>query len=183
MCKLYFRYGTMASAKTLNLISVADTYEYQGKKVIVMKPAIDTRKDVNTVSSRSKAERKVDILIKSEKDIEKVNIIGVSCILVDESQFLKKGEVEILRALTVFCPVICYGLRTDYKGYLFEGSKRLMELADSIEEIKTTCKKCNKKALFNMRHSNGKKIDTGEAILLGAEESYMPVCYEHYIEI
>ena len=107
---------------------------------------------------------------------------GISCILVDECQFLTKDQIDQLRELTHFYPVICYGLRTDYKLNLFAGSKRLMEIADSIEEIKTTCNFCYKKAIINMKFilENGIKISCREGSSepdIGCEEKYIPVCW------
>ena len=111
--------------------------------------------------------------------MEKAN---VHCILVDESQFLDPKHIDQLRAITLLwkVPVICYGLRTDFRTCLFPGSKRLMEVADSIEEVKTTCNFCNNKAVFNLKHVNGKADCTGPAIQLGAEEKYFPTCFACY---
>jgi thymidine kinase len=105
---------------------------------------------------------------------------GLHCILVDESQFLSSGFVDHLRwiASALEIPVLCYGLRTDFQTHLFEGSKRLLELCDSLEEVKNTCQRCNKKAIFNMRTVNGRGTLDGPQILLGVNESYDPVCAE-----
>ena len=106
------------------------------------------------------------------------------CVLVDEAQFLKPSHIDQLRAITALwnVPVICYGLRTDFRTNLFPGSKRLMELADAIEEVKTTCQFCNKKAVFNLKHVDGKADCTGPAIQLGAQEKYFPTCFGCYRE-
>lgn len=107
---------------------------------------------------------------------------GVHCLLVDEAQFLNPFHIDQLRAITSLwhVPVICYGLRTDFRTKLFPGSKRLMEVADSIEEVKTTCQFCNKKAVLNLKHVNGKADCSGPAVQLGAEEKYFPTCFPCY---
>jgi thymidine kinase len=102
---------------------------------------------------------------------------------VDEAQFLTAKAIEELRAITLKwdIPVICYGLRTDFKGYLFEGSARLMELADSIEEVKSTCHFCNRKSTMNLKQVDGFAVNAGATIELGAEEKYLPTCYKCYV--
>lgn len=177
MPKLYFRYGTMNSSKTMNLLMVSHNYEQQGKKVIVIKPEIDTRFGANNIKSRTGIQRDADIIV-GEND----NIIierDVACVLVDESQFLHPDQIDQLRRISMYVPVICYGLRTDYRSKLFPGSKRLMELADSIEEIKTTCVKCPKKSIINMKCIDGRVIKTGNGDPdLGCDEKYLPVCWK-----
>ncbi|CAK9002517.1 unnamed protein product [Durusdinium trenchii] len=137
MAKLYFRYGAMMSAKTMNLLAIAHAYEMQSKKVLVMKPRLDTRFGSSAVQSRSGLSREADVLITSETEFPTDMLIGVSCILVDEAQFLSPRAVERLRNVATMqgVPVMCFGLRTDFRSRLFPGSKRLMELADSIEEV------------------------------------------------
>ena len=107
---------------------------------------------------------------------------GISCVLVDEAQFLSARVVEELRRITLDwdIPVICYGLRTDFKSYLFEGSQRLMELADSIEEVKATCYFCNRKSIMNLKHVGGIATNIGPSVELGTEEKYYPTCYRCY---
>lgn len=182
MAKLYFRHGAVGSAKTMNLLAVAHNYEQQGKRVIIMKPAVDTRFGADRVRSRSGLERPADLVIAGVRSIMDMKYDAVSCVLVDEAQFLQADEVDALRIVTQKgVPVICYGLRTDFQTNLFTGSKRLLELADTIEEIKTTCARCNKKAILNLRHAGGKKVETGPQIELGTEDAYSPVCYVHYM--
>lgn len=187
MAKLYFRHGAMTSAKTLNLLAVAYNYETQGKKVIVMKPNLDNRYAVPIIRSRAGLERPADILLPSdEQEAADQNLLdlkifsAVSCVLVDEAQFLAVATVEQLRdvATIMNIPVICYGLRTDFRTRLFPASARLMELADSIEEVKTTCSYCNRKAIINMKHTNGIATITGPTIDLGKEEKYAATCYQ-----
>jgi thymidine kinase len=182
MAKLYFRYGTMGSAKTLNLLAVAHNYSQQGKKVCLIKPKVDSRFGLDMIGSRAGLFQKADILVSADTSLSYDLFDGIDCILVDECQFLSTFLVDQLREISLEkkVPVICYGLRTDFRSFLFEGSKRLMEVADSLEEIKTTCSFCNKKAIFNLKHLNGKASFEGPTIDLGAEEKYYPVCHFHY---
>lgn len=173
----------MGSAKTLNLLAVRHNYEAQGKKVLLIKPALDTRFGRDTVRSRAGLEHPADLLVKADDKIDPEFLDGASCILVDECQFVSNFIIEQLREVTrtLGIPVICYGLRTDFQTSLFEGSKRLMELADSIEEIKTTCRFCERKAVFNLRHNSlGEAIVGGPSILLGSDTTYSPTCYPCY---
>lgn len=182
MAKLYFRHGTVSSAKTLNLLAVAHNYRSQGKQVVLIKPALDDRFGSEVIRSRAGMEQAADIKVLADTQIDKKEFEGISCILVDEAQFLSVKVVDQLREISVDLniPVICYGLRTDFRTRLFEGSARLLELADSIEEIKTTCAFCNRKAVANLKHVNGVATLAGPAIDLGAEEKYYPACYSCY---
>ncbi len=185
MAKLYYRHGAMGSAKTLNLLAVRHNYELQGKKVILIKPAVDIRFGNDLIHSRAGLEHHADILVEADTVLNYKDFEGMSCVLVDECQFLSEFLVEQLRDITraLNIPVIAYGLRTDFRTRLFEGSKRLMELADSIEEVKTTCFFCNRKAVFNLRHdADGNALLDGPTILLGTEEFYSPTCYKCYYE-
>ncbi len=182
MAKLYFRHGTVGSAKTLNLLAVAHNYRQQGKKIILIKPNLDVRFGKERIKSRAGLEMDADILITDETSLRGVDYAGVSCILVDEVQFLSAKVIEELRriALEFDIPVLCYGLRTDFKSRLFEGSQRLLELADSIEEVKATCHYCNRKSIMNLKHVNGLATSEGPTVELGAEEKYFPTCYKCY---
>jgi thymidine kinase len=184
MAKLYFRYGTVGSAKTLNLLAVAHSYSQQEKRVIVMKPALDDRFGYGVVKSRAGLQRDADILLEPTSVLNPAEFEGVSCVLVDEAQFLSRQVVDQLRALAieVDVPVICYGLRSDFRTELFNGAQRLFELADEITEIKTTCFFCNRRALFNLKLLNGKPTVDGPSIELGAEEKYLPACAGCYTE-
>ena len=199
MAKLYFRFGAMGSAKTLNLLAVAHNYRQQRKKVLLIKPQIDLRFGVNAITSRAGLTCDADLLV-SEKsyftlngndlisnnslkknpknEIVLDNKLDYSCFLVDEAQFLTKELVEALYEITILCniPVIAYGLKTDFRNFLFEGSKRLLELSDTIEEIKTTCFYCEKKATHNIRLVGEKPVFTGETVDIGADEKYRPCC-------
>ena len=183
MAKLYFRHGTMGSAKTLNLLAVAHNYRSQNKRVIVMKPRLDDRFGTNVVESRAGLRVNADILLDRDTKLDARQFEGIDCVLVDEAQFLSAAIIEQLRLLTLKpgLPVICYGLRSDFRTRLFEGSTRLMELADSIEEVKVTCQYCNRKAIFNMRLLDGRPTVEGDQIQVGGNESYVPVCHSCYV--
>ena len=172
MSKLYFRYGAMNSGKSTNLMQVAYNYEERGMKVLLIKPSND-KKGGDKLVSRLGVERKVDLLINDDQNIynevkkwqdEKYKI---DCILVDEVQFFKAYQIDQLFEIAVCLdiPVICYGLRTDFKMQGFEGSTRLLLLAHSIEELKTICK-CGKKAILNGRKINGKFVFEGEQVAI-----------------
>ncbi len=182
MAKLYFRYGTVGSAKTLNLLAVAHSYEQQLKTVFVLKPELDTRFGRDTIKSRAGLERDADLLVRADSKLPLERLQGVHCVLVDEAQFMSPAIVEQLRAVAtdLGVPVICYGLRTDFRGALFDGAKRLMELSDDISEVKTTCFFCTRKAVFNLKLANGKPTRQGPVIDLGAEEKYLPACAKCY---
>ena len=182
MAKFYYRYGTMGSAKTLNLLAVAHNYRRQGKHVFLMKPKLDDRFGEKKITSRAGIEMPADMLLEGNTRFDWNTFEHASCILVDEAQFLSAKVIEQLREISLHLdiPVICYGLRTDFKSKLFEGSKRLFELADSIEEIKSTCYYCNKKSIMNLKHVDGIATIDGPTIQLGAEEMYFPACYRCY---
>lgn len=184
MAKLYFRYGTVGSAKTLNLLAVAHNYQQQGKKVVVLKPELDVRWGREWVRSRAGLERQADLLITPGSPIDLKPLKDAHCLLVDEVQFMEPSVIDQLRDIATFhhIPVICYGLRTDFRGKLFPGALRLLELADSVEEVKTTCAYCNSKAVMNLKLLDGKATMAGPTIELGAEEKYLPTCYSHYRE-
>ena len=182
MAKLYFRHGTVGSAKTLNLLAVAHNYRQQEKKVLVMKPDFDTRFGKESVKSRAGLEMQADVLIQSVESLRGIDYTGINCILVDEAQFLSAKVIEEFRRITLDwgIPILCYGLRTDFKSHLFEGSARLMELADSIEEVKATCHYCDRKSIMNLKHVNGVATSEGATVDLGAEEKYLPTCFKCY---
>ncbi|PRQ08378.1 thymidine kinase [Enhygromyxa salina] len=184
MAKLYFRHGTMDSAKTMNLLAVAHNYRQQGKRVALLKPRLDDRFGGRVIASRSGLKKEVDLLLEDDTELDPPFFAELDCVLVDEAQFLSIKVIEQLRDVTRTCnvPVICYGLRTDFRTRLFPGAQRLFELADSIEEIKVTCQFCNRKAIFNMRLVDGEPTADGEQIQLGANESYAPACHVCYVE-
>ena len=184
MAKLYFRYGTMDSAKSMNLLAVAHNYRKQGKRVLLAKPRRDSRFGNHKISSRSGLEADADLLIDDETVLDPRDFAQLDCVLIDEAQFLPPAVIDDLRRITVDpgVPVICYGLRTDFRTRLFPAAQRLMELADRIEEVKVTCQYCAKKAICNLRFVNGAPTVRGPQIQLGADEQYAPVCWTHYDE-
>jgi thymidine kinase len=183
MAKLYFRYGTMDSAKTLNLLAVAHNYRKQGKRVVLAKPALDHRFGDKSVASRAGLQEQADLMLEADTTLALEAFRDVDCILVDEAQFLSPAVIDQLRMITLRLdlPVICYGLRTDFQTRGFPGSLRLLEVADSIEEVKVTCQYCGRKAVFNLRTAGGQAVLEGAQISLGDEE-YVPVCWRHYVE-
>lgn len=189
MSKLYFRYGAMNCGKSSLLMQVAHNYNEKNKRVVVIKPAVDTKAD-NRLQSRIGLERDVDILIKPKEsfvpyyDDWKNN--SVECILVDESQFLDESQVDELWYVSkkFSIPVICYGLRQDFKGHLFVGSKRLLELADEVEELITICD-CGKRAKFNARFDDEEFTLEGDTVVIdGARKNtkYVPMCGKCFLE-
>lgn len=184
--KLYFRYGVMGSSKTAQALMTKFNYEQQGYKVLLLKPKIDNRYDSNLnkaiVKSRIGLQAEAISFSKDENLLElfsKVNKNQYNVIIVDECQFCTTKQIEELKSLTNQVPVFCYGLKTDFLTHLFEGSKRLLEIADSITEIKSVCE-CGKKAIINARFKNGKICTTGEQVDIGGDEKYRPICYDCY---
>lgn len=190
MSKLYFRYGAMNSGKSTNLMQVAYNYEERGMRVLLIKPSTD-KKGGDKLVSRLGVERKVDLLIDDAQNIydevnkwqsEKYNI---DCILVDEVQFFKANQIDELFKVAVCLdiPVICYGLRTDFKMEGFEGSTRLLLLSHSIEELKTICK-CGKKAILNGRKINNKFVFEGQQVAIDNVDNveYESLCGHCYFK-
>lgn len=190
MSKLYFRYGSMNSGKSTHLMQVAYNYEERGMRVLLLKPQTD-KKGGDKLISRLGVVRKVDVLIKDNDNI--YNIVKdnlkeygkLHCILVDEVQFLKKEQIDELFeiAVTLNIPIICYGLRTDFKMEGFEGSERLLLIAHSIEEMKTICK-CGHKAVVNARKINDKFVFEGEQVAIDniGDITYESLCGECYFK-
>jgi thymidine kinase len=152
---------------------------------LLSQPALDTRFGHEEVKSRAGLSQKADYLITPETDILHIPLLKekkIHCILVDEAQFLGSYQIDQLRMVTdsMGIPVYCYGLRTDFRTNLFPGSRRLLELADCIEEVETTCHYCASKAILNLKHVNGVADTTGPTVQLGAEEKYYPTCFSCY---
>lgn len=190
MSKLYFRYGAMNSGKSTHLMQVAYNYEERGMNVTLIKPFTD-KKGGERLVSRLGVERKVDLVIYYEDNVlEKVQEYreknkNIDCILVDEAQFLKSKQIDQLFEIAVVLdiPVICYGLRTDFKMQGFEGSTRLLLLAHSIEEMKTICK-CGRKAVLNGRKINDRFVFEGEQIAIDNVDNveYESLCGHCYFK-
>lgn len=184
MAQLYYRYGAMNSGKTIEIIKVAHNYEEQGKSVIIMTSALDTREARGTVSSRVGLSRSAHVIEATSNCFEMVEAINpmASCVLVDEAQFLSKQHVLQLAKIVddLSIPVIAFGLKNDFQNNLFDGSKALLLYADKIEEMKTICWFCGRKATMNLRFHNHQPVYEGEQIQVGGNESYYPVCRKHY---
>lgn len=187
MAKLNFRYGAMNSGKTTILIQTAYNYEERGHNVIVIKPLIDTKGN-DTIVSRIGASRKVNELIGEKDSIImkcKKYFNDLSCILVDEAQFLNKEQIDELWYITKVhdIAVIAFGLRTDFKVNSFKGSSRLLELADEITEMPTICR-CGSKARFNARKVNGNYVTSGDSVVIDGSQdvSYESLCGKCYIK-
>lgn len=182
--KLYFRYGTMGSAKTAMLLTTAYNFEERGMAYRCFKPVVDTRDHRNVIRSRIGIERECSWIYPETNLYEEIS--GVSYpdgshpdwILVDEAQFLAPEQVDQLACVvdTYGINVICYGLRTDFQTRLFEGSRRLFEIADTIDEIKSTCN-CGRKTIVNARiDSRGEIITEGDQVEIGGNDRYISVC-------
>lgn len=184
MAQLYFRYGAMNSGKSIEIIKVAHNYEEQGKSVIIMTSALDTREEFGTVASRVGLQREAEVIFDNSNVFDLVNEVDpdASCILIDEAQFLKREHIRQLTRIVdeLGIPVIAFGLKNDFQNNLFEGSQALLEYADKIEEMKTICWFCGRKAIMNMRIHDGKPVYEGDQVQVGGNESYYPVCRFHY---
>lgn len=183
MAKLYYRYGTMQSNKSNQIITTHHQYTTQGKHCLAFTTPVDSRSGHKKIKSRVGLELDAEYItddifdkVKQEHDKEEVYVV-----LVDEAQFLSKKDIHNLSDIPdlLGIPVIAFGLKTDFRNELFEGSRILLELADAIDELKTVCQYCNKKATLNMRLRNGVPINVGESIQIGDEE-YVPVCRKCY---
>jgi thymidine kinase len=194
MAKLYFRYGAMNSGKSTALLQAAYNYEERGQQVLVSKPAIDSKGEASIVS-RLGVTRPVDFTIGPEESVaeafmrERGRVIAatgadVSCLLVDEAQFLSEQQVDDLLRIAIEedVPVIAYGIRTDFQTVAFPGSRRLLEIAHSLEELKTICR-CGRKALFNARKVDGRFVFDGDQVAIEqGEVVYESLCGQCYLE-
>lgn len=187
--KLYFRYGTMGSAKTAVLLTQAYNFEERGVAYICFKPATDTREQRNVIRSRIGIERECNWIYHDTNLWEVINEIALkddempAWILVDEAQFLTPHQVDQLAKVVddYGINVVCYGLRTDFRSQLFEGSRRLFEIADTIDELKSTCS-CGRKTIVNARlDSKGRILTEGEQVEIGGNDRYVAVCRRCWI--
>ena len=207
MAKLYFRYGAMNSGKSTSLLQAAYNYEERGQRVLIAKPAVDT-KDADSVSSRLGMTRPVDFLVGPDAEVRALfaehrsrlrraeidtlipdhggMVPDVACLLVDEAQFLTPTQVDDLLRIVVLdgIPVLAYGIRTDFQTQAFPGSRRLLELAHSMEELKTICR-CGRKALFNARLVGGRFVFEGDQVAIDElstdRVTYESMCAECYL--
>ena len=185
MAKLYFKYGAMGSSKTAQALITKYNYEENDLKVWLIKPSADTRDGVKILRSRIGLEAEVEV-IAPEVDVYARFLGGKArrsdVIIVDECQFMTERQIDQLRSIVDEhnIPVMCFGLRTDFQTKLFPGSRRLMEVADTIQEIKTICD-CGAKATVNARISDGYIVTEGAQVVLGGNDSYIAMCHKCYV--
>ena len=181
MAKLYFKYGAMGSSKSANALITKFNYEERGMRVWLIKPATDTRDGGGLIASRIGLSAKADIISHEESIIALLDkMSGIDVIITDECQFFTPEQIDELREIVNFrdIPVLCFGLRTDFMTHLFPGSRRLLEVADSITEIKTICS-CGAKAIVNARiDSEGHVITSGSQVFIGGNDSYVAMCHK-----
>lgn len=185
--KLFFRYATMNSAKSAELLMKAYNFEERGLKILCIKPSIDDREGKNVIKSRVGIERECKMVKPTDNIYDGVKKLlenggKIDWILADESQFFKKEQIDQLGDIVdeLEINVICYGLRADFRTELFEGSKRLFEIADSIEEMKSSCS-CGRKSIINARiDENGNVVTNGEQIEIGGNDRYVSLCRKCY---
>ncbi len=188
MAKLYFRYGAMNSSKSALLLTAAYNYEERDQHPVLVKPGVDTKAG-RAVSSRVGIERAVDVLLQDDTSLiaaleEHRPLEETDAVFVDEAQFLTPAQVDeaFVVAVTRGVPVLCYGLRGDFMTHSFPGSLRLLEIAHSIEELKTICR-CGAKAVFNARVINGEFVSHGAQVAIdGQQASYESLCGKCYID-
>ncbi|MDU0348816.1 thymidine kinase [Actinomyces sp. MRS3W] len=199
MAKLYFRYGAMNSGKTTGLLQTAYNYEERGQRVLLIKAAVDTKGD-DTVVSRLGMTRRVDLLVTAADDVRALvrqAALGaratdpqtgpreaVDCVLVDEAQFLTPAQVDQLMEIVLIddVPVLAFGIRTDFRTLSFPGSRRLLEIAHSLEELKTICR-CGRKAIFNARKVGDTFVFDGDQVAIdGVDVTYESLCGKCYLE-
>lgn len=188
MAKLYFNYAAMNAGKSTALLQAAFNYRERGLKTVIFTAAIDRRAGAGVVASRIglKAEARMfdegtDLFVEIERAI---GADGVSCVFVDEAQFLSRDQaMQLARAVDhLNIPILCFGLRTDFRGELFPGSERLLAVADEIRELKTICH-CGRKATMNLRvDAGGAAVGSGARIEIGGNERYVPLCRKHFYE-
>jgi thymidine kinase len=194
MAKLYFRYGAMNSGKSTSLLQAAYNYEERGHRVLLAKPAVDTKGE-QLIVSRLGVTRAVDLLFTPDGDAHAVFAAArarvlqesgrdVSCLLVDEAQFLPADQIDQLLRIAILegVPVIAYGIRTDFRTEAFPGSRRLLEIAHSLEELKTICR-CGRKAIFNGRLIDGRFVFDGDQVAIdGVAVTYESLCGACYLQ-
>lgn len=184
MAKLYFKYGAMGSSKSAQALITKFNYEELGMTVWLIKPSIDTRDGADVIKSRIGLECKAQIITPEQNIEDEYHAAGKhDVIIADEAQFFTGEQIEQLRALVddEDLPVLCFGLRTDFLTHLFPGSQRLLELADSLTEIKTVCA-CGRKATVNARiDETGRVVTQGDQVFLGGNDSYIAMCHKCWV--
>ena len=188
MSKLFYLFGSMASAKSLRLLTTAYNFEEKGIQIMVLKPALDTRDGEGIIRSRAGFERKCVMIdkeinlykaIKAYRNVLSAQLEQLKWVIIDECQFLTEEQVDQLSDVVDFLDVnvMCFGLRTDFQSHLFPGSKRLFELADDIEEIKSSCECGERKTSINARFDeNGEIITEGSQVEIGGNDKYRAIC-------
>ncbi len=188
MAKLYFKTGAMGCGKSLDLIRAVYNYRERGMEVVVFKPSVDTRDGVTDCKVKSRTGAEIDARwIEKQDDVNLLlsdyNVQNIKAVFIDESQFLSEKQVDELQKIcyNLNIPVICYGLKLDFKSRLFEGSKRLIELADDVQELIGICH-CGARAKQNAKVVNGKMITHGDVVEIGGNELYVGVCNKCYFK-
>ena len=180
MAKLYFKYGAMGSSKSAQALITKFNYEERDMSVWLIKPSVDTRDGADLIRSRIGLEAHARIITPEENIVEAYHAAGRhDVIIADEAQFFTPEQIDQLRELVdeEDLPVLCFGLRTDFQTHFFPGARRLMELADSLTEIKTVCS-CGSKATVNARiDAEGRIVTEGSQVLLGGNDSYVAMCH------
>ena len=185
MAKLIFRYGAMGSSKTANALMVAYNYRERGQDVLILKPATDVRDGSHIVRSRIGLESTCELIDEFvwRYAQDPGFLADFRAIIVDEAQFATEEQIDLFAEIvdTWDIPVICYGLRADFQNRFFPGSRRLMEIADEIAELKTICW-CGKKATCNARYDENGLVREGAQVVLGANDKYIALCRKHFRE-
>ena len=185
MAKLYFKYGAMGSSKSAQALITKFNYVERDMSVWLIKPSVDTRDGADVIRSRIGLEARARIITPEENIIEAYRAAGKhDVIIADEAQFFTPEQIDQLRELVDEddLPVLCFGLRTDFLTHFFPGARRLMELADSLTEIKTVCS-CGRKATVNARiDAEGKIVTEGSQVMLGGNDSYMAMCHQCWMQ-
>ena len=186
MAKLYFNYSTMNAGKTTVLLQAAHNYSERGMNPFLLTANADTRSGIGTIKSRIGLKKSAQTFSQSVDLLNKVMEVNskksISCVFVDEAQFLTEEQVWQLAKVVddLKIPVLCFGLRVDFQGNLFPGSKCLLSIADELKEVKTICH-CGKKATMVIRQSNGKTVVDGDQVQIGGNESYTSLCRKHWL--
>ena len=186
MAKLYFKYGAMGSSKTAQALITKYNYEENDMKVWLLKPSADTRDGASILRSRIGLQAAVEVMVPGRDIYEayaREHDGHCHAVIVDECQFMTPEQIDQLRAIVddFNVPVLCFGLRTDFQTKLFPGSRRLMEVADTIQEIKTICD-CSAKATVNARiDGDGYIVTEGAQVVLGGNDSYIAMCHRCWI--
>lgn len=182
MAKLYFYYGAMGSSKTANALMTEFNYKERGQKPLLGKTNLDNRDGERIIRSRIGLESEC-MLLTEILNLPDEKISEYDVVIIDEIQFATKEEIDLLARIVdeLNIPVICYGLRADFQLNLFEGSERLLAIADEIKEIKTMCW-CGRKATCNARYDENGIVRNGEQVVLGANSSYISLCRKHFLQ-